>query len=280
VLAVLQALAHGAALAGEIVNGIALIELGGRSLSLMAGLMPETTLWQVLRELRDMPGAPLLRTRQAAGNLADRYALITPKLNGNPVEPDAIRIARVQVAPVHDAWRVLGLHNRRIHDLIVHAGMTSPADVLAAAHVGSSAGYQALAGLATAGLITRAHGRLEPGSKTLDDIASAHDLDAERTHRIAAHARQRAAWHAWLTVTFAPYHTVDNHARPELAAVSDPWDATDTSYYLSAVLATGPPSSLWEPVDHADAAIRLLVYELGATILADQSTQTMMLGGL
>jgi hypothetical protein len=277
-LAVFQALANGAALSGQVVKGVPLVELGGRSLSLMAGLMPETTLWQVLREVRDMPGAPVLRTRQAAGQLADRYALTTPKLDDVAITPDAIDLARVELAPVHAAWSVLGLHNRRIHDLI-HAGLTAPADVFAAARVGRSAGYEALAALAAVGLITQSRGHVAPGPRTLDDIAIAHDLDSVRAQRIATHKRQRAGWRAWLAARFTPQDVADHGGESGRVDACEPWEAIDTEHYLAAVLATGPPPPDAEPAKsddselaaNDDAALELLIIELGATIVDEQT---------
>lgn len=48
---------------------------GGRSLSLATGLLSETTVWAFLRETRDLPGSPLVRTRIAQGREPDYYAL-------------------------------------------------------------------------------------------------------------------------------------------------------------------------------------------------------------
>ncbi len=87
--AVLQALAHASTLNGALHRGTPTVEFGGRSLSLMAGGMPETTLWQILREIRDLPGAPILRIRAATGHFADRYALTTPLSPVRPSRPAA-----------------------------------------------------------------------------------------------------------------------------------------------------------------------------------------------
>ncbi|WP_331758509.1 hypothetical protein OG225_40690 (plasmid) [Nocardia sp. NBC_01377] len=83
--AALQALAHASVLNSALHCGTPTVEFGNRSLSLMAGGMPETTLWQILREIRDLPGAPILLIRAATGYLADRYALTTPTIADSPI---------------------------------------------------------------------------------------------------------------------------------------------------------------------------------------------------
>ncbi|MET9030864.1 hypothetical protein ABZW96_35420 [Nocardia sp. NPDC004168] len=152
----------------------------------------------MLRELRDIPDAPILRTRTGRRLTADRYALVTRHQGHRPVCPDRTQIDRARVEPVHPAWTVLGLHCRRLHDLITHNGLTSAADFFAAARISSSAGYNALAVLTTAGLISHTRGHLQPGPTSLDDVAHAHGLQQLRSHRLARHERHRAAWKHWL----------------------------------------------------------------------------------
>ncbi|MET9029344.1 hypothetical protein ABZW96_27540 [Nocardia sp. NPDC004168] len=199
VLAVLQALAWASAVGGQVARGVPVVEFGGRSLALAAGDLPESTVWGVLRELRDMPGAPILRTRTGRGLAADRYALVTPHHSDQPIRPSPTQLSRAWVEPVHPAWSVLGLHCRRIHELVTHDGLTTPADVFAAASVSPSAGYNALAVLTTAGLINHTHDHLQPGPTSLDDIAHAHGLRQQRIRRLACHRRDRTAWKQWLT---------------------------------------------------------------------------------
>ncbi|WP_327116962.1 hypothetical protein OHB12_06185 [Nocardia sp. NBC_01730] len=235
-LAVLQALAYASVVGGHVVKGVPVVELGGRSLSIMAGCMPETTLWQVLRDIRDLPGAPLLRVRRGTGLLADRYALVTPRLSRRP---DPVQSNQAQVEPVHQAWSVLGIHRRRLYEVIVHHGLTTPADALSAARMSRSAGYCALAALSTTGLISHTRGLVERGPVSLDDIARAHGLQQAHTERIARHRHERAAWTTWLATRFgAPHPTrpTDDHRVP-----AEPWHRRDTEDYLVSVLAAGPP---------------------------------------
>ncbi|WP_280310274.1 hypothetical protein [Nocardia abscessus] len=198
VLAVLQALAWASAVGGQVARGVPVVEFGGRSLSLAAGGLPESTVWGVLRELRDMPGAPILRIRSGRRLHADRYALVTAHYGHRPGRPHQAQISRARVEPVHPAWKILGLHCRRIHELITHDGLTTPTDVFAAACMSPSAGYNALAVLTTAGLVSHTHGHLQPGSTGLDAIAHAHGLRQERMQRLARHHQHRAVWKRWL----------------------------------------------------------------------------------
>ncbi|WP_280249225.1 hypothetical protein [Nocardia abscessus] len=198
VLAVLQALAWASAVGGQVARGVPVVEFGGRSLSMAAGDLPESTVWGVLRELRELPGAPIFRIRPGQGLLADRYALVTPHHGVRPIRPNDGQTGRTRVEPVHPAWSVLGLHCRHVYELVTRDGLSTPAEVFAAARISSSAGYNALAVLTTAGLVTHTHGRLQPGTTSLADIAHAHGLHHRRIERLARHHQHRATWRHWL----------------------------------------------------------------------------------
>ena len=62
--AVLQTMAFYALVAGEQRSGTRLVGVGGRTLSLGCGLFSEDTVWRVLADLRERPGAPLVLVRQ------------------------------------------------------------------------------------------------------------------------------------------------------------------------------------------------------------------------
>lgn len=234
-VAVMQGLAYASAVGDEIVHEVPVVEVGGRSLSLMAGSIPESTVWQILRDIREVPGAPLLRVRRGAGLLADRYALITPRTGGRPLLPSNAQIARARVEPVHPAWTVIGMHHRRLYEEIVHHEVTVPADALIAARMSRSAGYNALATLATTGLIARSRNFIRRGSTSLDDIAHAHAMPTARSERIARHRREREIWSRWLAARFgtapAERHThrasrgdrdIDGHDVPSFVAAGPP----------------------------------------------------------
>ncbi|MGF7123326.1 hypothetical protein [Rhodococcus sp. BE178] len=265
-LAVVQALAYSAALAGELVEGAPVVAIGGRSLSHAAGLMSESTVWAALRLLRDTPGSPVLRVARGAGQLPDRYALTTPAA----AAPDSAAIERARVEPVHQAWSVLGLRGRTIYHLI-HSGQVSTVDAaFAAARVGQSAGYAILTDLMVAGLITRQKGTVGPGARSLDDVADAAGLGMVAAERILRHRAERLLWHAWLENRFGPPPPDRNDADQRDFTLTVPAalavDARDSELMWAATIAAGPP-----PADPHLEALDLLSDTLGAAIIAGAS---------
>lgn len=255
---VFQALAIKAVLAGEIKSGTPVVGVGGRSLSLSAGLMPATTVFDVLRRTREMVGAPIVLVRPRVGREADFYALTT----ANPDKIASVALERVSVTDVHPAWSILGRQHRVIYELIVQCGMTRPADIYAAAKVSARSGQLSITALTTAGLITRTGRAVQAGRVTLNEIAAAHRLDQTQSELIARYQRERAAWHEWLAL------------QDQIRGVYDAADAgaetippqpffTDHEEYLAAVLAHGPPDT----EDVENAALELLTDVLGARIL-------------
>ena len=266
---VYQALAIKAVLAGRITAGTPVVGVWGRALSLSAGLMPATTVFEILRRTRDMPGAPIVRVRPRYGRDADHYALTA----SNPDQIRPVPLDRVTVADVHPAWSVLGRHHRAVYELIAHTGLTRSADVYAAARLSPRSGQLAITALTTAGLIVRTSGALSVGRTTLDDVAAAHHLADVQADRIARYRRERAAWHAWLAIQ---EQLRDSTPDPEVAAAaSTPPDPDEPHHaeYLAAVLAHGPPPDRQDhhDQDHDDgelfAALDVLAIHLGARVL-------------
>ncbi|OUS97403.1 hypothetical protein [Rhodococcus sp. NCIMB 12038] len=275
-LAVVQALAYSSALAGELVEGVPVVAVGGRSLSHAAGLMSESTVWAALRLLRDTPGSPVLRVARGAGQLADRYALTTP---AGASEPDEVALGRAHVEPVHQAWSVLGLRGRTLYDLVRSGRVTTAADAFAAAQLGQSAGYAILTDLRVAGLITLDKGSLSVGHRTLDDVADDAGLEVVAAERVARHRAERLLWHTWLECRFGPpptdRDTVDQRDAALAAAIasSPVLDVQDSELIWAATMAAGPP-----PVDPADLdrnqdleAFDLLSDILGAVLVHEPS---------
>lgn len=264
-LAVVQALAYTSALAGELVEGVPVVAIGGRSLSHAAGLMSESTVWAALRLLRDTPGSPVLRVARGAGQLPDRYALTTPAATA---EPDRAAIARARVEPVHQAWSVLGLRCRTIYDLVHSGQVTTVESVFAAARVGQSAGYAILADLRTAGLITQRKGELAVGERTLDDVVAAAGLEVVAAERRARHRAERLLWHTWLETRFAtPPPDHDSAGQRDSVFTAAPvLDVRDAELMWAATMAAGPPE-----VDPLLNALDLLSDTLGAVIIAAAS---------
>jgi hypothetical protein len=254
--AVYQALAVHAVRHGETINGVPVVGAGGRALSIAAGLINETTVWQFLRDTRDQAGSPLVRTRPAQGRQPDYYALTQQ----HQLHVGAHTVARTRVEDVHTAWKIIGHRHRRIYELITHHGLTNPADIFAAAHTSTSTGYTTLAALSTAGLVNRRRGEVSAGTVTLADTANAHHLDEQRADRIQRHRRERAVWHSWLAL-----RDEARAAAPEAhgsdKSISEPPDQ-HRSEYLTAVLATGPPT-----LDEEQHALELLAELLGGRVL-------------
>lgn len=259
---VLQSLAIKSALAGEMRSGTPVVGVGGRSLSLSAGLMPATTVFDVLRRIREMVGSPIVLVRPRVGRDADYYALTT-------VGPSRITPApldRIRVEDVHPAWSVLGRHHRVVYELIVHTGLTKSTDIYSAARLSPRAGQLSLSALATSGLISRQGRAVSVGAVSLDDVAAAHHLDELQAERIARYRRERAAWHAWLALQDQLKGIIPGNGEWREIAVQEPSRADDEDWQ-AAVLIHGPPAR-----DDEAAAVALVTQLIGARVLADAET--------
>lgn len=254
---VLQALASNAYRAGEQINGVWVIGVGGRNLSLGTGLLSEDAVWRVLRDIRERPGAPLILTRRGVGVAADTYALTSPPR----IALSRAASERVRVEPVHDAWSVLGQHLRRIYELVAYHGLTTRVDLYAAAAVSSSAGDEAVTALCIAGLLMRTgRGSVATGPTSLDTLAAAHRTDAMRADRITRYRAERDQWHAWLEDRYNAHD--DARIDAILAAMPAEPAGVDTTFWAIA-MANGPPDDL--DADHD--AVELVLSMLGGRIL-------------
>lgn len=264
--AVLQTIAFFAVVAGEQRSGTWLVGVGGRTLSIGSGLLSEDTIWRVLADLRERPGAPLVLARHHIGTEPDVYALTSQ----NRVTTDPVRAERVRIEPLHDAWIVLGHHLRRIYELIAHHGLTNKADIYAAAAVPRATGDTMITDLEVAGLITRTgRGTVTRGPVDLDAIAHQHRLDEHRTARIERHHAERVVWNNWLAERErlrhggpAPAEPTTNPTPPVMADNTD--DAAQHAYW-NAVMSTGPPARDHTDIEHD--AIELIADLLGGRIV-------------
>ncbi|MEW1881897.1 hypothetical protein AB0O58_19640 [Rhodococcus sp. NPDC080181] len=259
-LAVVQALAYSSALAGELVEGVPVVAVGGRSLSHAAGLMSEDSVWTALRVLRDTPGSPVLLVARGAGRDADRYALTTPAID----KPNRVRIERARVEPVHPAWSVLGLRGRTAYELVSAGHATNIEDVLAGARLRPSNGYDIIADLTIAGLIERHGSTLRVGTRSLDDVAASHGLEIVAADRIVRHRAERLLWQLWLDNRFATPAAPDMDAPEYPTLVPSGPGERDSEQLWAALMATGPP-----PTDPMLDALDLLAHELGAVIVRE-----------
>jgi hypothetical protein len=264
--AVLQTVAFFAVVGGEQRTGTWLVGVGGRSLSIGSGLLSEDTIWRVLADLRERPGAPLVLARHHIGTEPDVYALTSQ----NRVTTDPARAERVRIEPIHDAWIVLGHHLRRIYELIAHHGLTNKADIYAAAAVPRATGDTMITDLEVAGLITRTgRGTVTRGPVDLDTIAQQHRLDEHRTARIERHHAERSAWKSWLADRERLHHggaaspQTGNDAAPSV--MPDNTDDATEHAYRDAVMATGPPPLEDTAIEHD--AIEMIAELLGGRIV-------------
>jgi hypothetical protein len=259
--AVLQTLAWHAHITGEEHAGTWVVAAGGRSLSMATGLLSADAVWRVLRDVRERPGAPLILTRMHVGMEADGYALTMQ----NAVITDDVAAERVRIEPVHDAWSVTGHHLRRIYELVACHGLSTKADVYAAAAVSRTAGDDAVIALEILGLLTRTgRGTVATGEVTLDDVAEAHHTETVRQERIRRFRAQREKWRQWLDTRDREREEAALTALL-LALPADHAEVTRT--FWDAVRANAPPRSRDEG-EIERTAVELITEQLGGRVLA------------
>ncbi|WP_179476088.1 hypothetical protein [Mycolicibacterium vinylchloridicum] len=264
--AVFQGLAFHAAVAGEHRAGSWLVGVGGRALSLATGLLSEDTVWRVLADVRERPGAPLLLVRRHVGLEADVYALTRQ----NVVSTNAHAVERCRIEAVHEAWAVLGHRLRRIYELVTHHGMTRKRDVYAAAAVPRATGDVMVQDLLVAGLISvTGHGTVGPGAESLDAVAQRHQLGEIRSARLQKHHAERVSWRRWLRereqLRSSGSQTCDHDVAASVMSGERPALIDDYDAWLESVMATGPPTDLYSIERDA---IDMIADLLGGRIIA------------
>lgn len=235
VAAVLQALAFLAARGGRVVKGVPVVAAGGRSLAVGAGLLGESTVWAVLRLLREMPGAPILLSEKGCGLGADEYALTTPDV----LAPDGVVLP--ELVDVHVAWWVIGWGHRRVYETVLAGGVVRAADVAAAARMSLAATYESLGELCRCGLLERQRGRWRAGEVSLDQVADENRVWEERRLRLAEHRIVRQQWRDWLGGRWVcpVVEAVVQELEP-VVAFSTLTDSENRDC-LDALMANGPP---------------------------------------
>ena len=231
--AVVQALAWGAAVGGEVVDGVPVVALGGRSLSTAAGLLPETTVWDTLTRLRDTPGSPLLLIERGAGQNADRYALVPAKGVEAAGGESGASAAFPPIGAVHPVWSVVGYRHRVLYDAVLAAESPMTVDALfERIRIGRSSGYETLLDLRTAGLLTvTGDGLVQRGDTDLDTLAARHGLASAIRTRTVRHRAERIVWREWL----------DAHERARTAPPPPPQVTVDDGR-------TPPDEGLWDAI--------------------------------
>ncbi|OZF25658.1 hypothetical protein CH296_26445 [Rhodococcus sp. 14-2496-1d] len=237
--AVVQALAWAAAVSGQTVEGVPTVGVGGRSLSIAAGMLPESTVWSVLERLRDMEGSPLLLIERGVGQNPDRYALV-PTHAGRATPIDIVAGAP-EVESVHPAWSVIGWRHRILYDAVVAAAEPlTPDELFTAIGVGRTSGYEALLDLRVAGLLTVENAHIGVGPVELDDIGHRHGLTSAVRARIVRHRAERIVWREWLAAREEARTPPEPDRSVFVVADDHPTDPPDHDYIL-AVMNTGPP---------------------------------------
>ena len=149
---------------------------------------------------------------------------------------------------------------------MAHHGLTTRADLYAAAAVSASAGDETVTALEIVGLLTRTgRGTVAAGPATLDGIAAAHNTEGLRADRIARYRAERDQWHAWL----AERITAREEAAIDVTARAAPAEHPDVhgSFWATA-MATGPPEDPYaDSIDDA-GAVKTVLAMLGGRILS------------
>lgn len=244
VAAILQALAVSAARTADGATSAWEVAVGGRSLSLAAGMLGESTVWAGLRLLREAEGSPVRLVKKGVGTAADSYLLVTPDVTDTV--PDAA--GRPEVVAVHPAWSVLGWQHRRVYESILNQGLRTVSDAAAAAHVSVSSAYESVSELCRAGLLRRGRGWVSIGTTSLDDVAGRHGLERTRRARIDSYRAERERWKKWLTgrpVKAALAVIREALTRGGRTLVDLMVNRSEYEDYLAAVLRDEPPPEDW-----------------------------------
>ncbi|KZF02661.1 hypothetical protein A2J03_28470, partial [Rhodococcus sp. EPR-157] len=220
--AVVQALAWAAAVSGQIIEGVPTVGVGGRSLSIAAGMLPESTVWSVLERLRDMEGAPVLLIERGVGQNPDRYALVpTPAGRAASAAGPEAATEAAEVESVHPAWSVIGWRHRILYNAVSAAPEPmTPEALFTAVGIGRTSGYEALVDLRIAGLLTVENAQVSIGPVDLDDIGHRHGLTGAIRARIVRHRAERIVWREWL----AAREEARTPPEPDLALFTVPGD--------------------------------------------------------
>lgn len=242
-------------------------ELPVRSLHLVTGLIGIETVAEVLRELNETIGAPLLRVSSGAGTLrGSRYFL-------HQVEADVPSTSTLpQCAAIEPVWTSLGLTAWRVYTVLVRVQRATAAQLVDLTGLGKSAVYDAVRRLRIHDIVdVGAGGVASPGHVDLDVLADelgASDRYAAALERVRA---ERAEWKeimaSWNTPaaprTPAPMDELEVEVVIDQAYVEEllgpvPWDD---------LFDEEPESDPFDRVGFEDQVMDLLTEMLGAVPL-------------
>lgn len=246
-------------------------ELPVRSLRLVTGLIGIETIAEVLRDLQDAVGSPVLLIESGAGTArGSRYYL-------RQIAPTDDEFSQVKphlgaLAPV---WAVLGLAPWRVYNVLERSGRQSTAaELVELSGLGKSTVYDALRQL-------REHGLVEPGvialgATSVVDVGQAVGADqlyADALQRIRVEREQwkklLASWQDAATVRFVAPEDVPGPAErddiDDLTVVEAlgpvPWDL---------LLDREPPEDPYARTTVEDLVLDLLEDMLGAVALGPE----------
>jgi hypothetical protein len=238
-------------------------------------MLDDGTVSEMLRVLRDLDGSPLLLIESHSGRSADKYALVTARIDGEDVVPTDAEVSRARVEPVAAVWGVIGHATRAVFERLEAVERAEPgarsrvASLIAAGVQGQTQVYAALRRLVEFGLVERGHGWVRRTARTLEEVADEHQVADWRADRIERFRTERSAWQRLLSL----WNAEASEDCPEVERLpQDPMPADEREAWLASVIAAGPPDDPFEPVDPAavdDLAITLLTDVLGARIIDD-----------
>lgn len=267
----LQALAYGARLTGQSV-----VAMGGRWLSIAAGMLDEQTVWQILRTLRDTEGSPVRWVRSHVGRHADGYELVAPHVDGCPVEPNPQDTSRARPTAVAAVWKVIGRGARVVLETVQSFcgpdGAIRMAELLARTGLGRSTVYRFLDLLGRHRLISVANGWVTRTARTLDQVAVEHGVAALVAARVRRHRAERRVWWELLALWNLP---TAQDCPPSERLPEDPLDPDQRERWLAQVMSTGPPDDPYapSPAEHDEQRLLSLLGDvLGAVVLVDSGT--------
>lgn len=226
-----------------------LVSPGGRWLSIAAGMLAEATVWQTLRSLASIEGAPIQLVAVHRGPRADTYELCTPRIHDQPmvVTPDEALLVRVGKVPA--VWRTIGHCARETFELIETLSVSSNTEVRKRevkrlARASNSAVDLAFARLAAFGLIETGRGWVRRTPRSLTEVARDHGVQDLVDQRLARHRAEHRSWWTLLELWAATLalNCPDVEQLPE-----DPLGPAERESWLCAVMATGPPDDPYEP---------------------------------
>lgn len=247
-------------------------ELPVRSVHLVAGLIGIETIADVLRELHDTAGSPLLLVASGAGtSRGSRYYL--RQLDVRDAAPE------VRPEPIEPVWAELGLTAWRVHGAVSAADGRTASELVHRTGLGKTAVYNALKTLREHGLVFGGDGQ-DYAVTELSPAAAGRAIGADARYA-AALERVRAERQEWkdllaswemAAVERIETGVPDDVEGPAEASDVDPAavDAVLGPVPWERILRRDPDPDPYEPISVEDQVLDLLRDVLGATPLVPE----------